>query len=145
MVLPLGSGLLTAIGRWEAFGVQHAFVSRYISFGSFFWIAVFVLAIFAIAMTSHKTHKRTFAVLGLLFILKLGNIPSVVQKSVRISNQISIASDQLATSYPDLPPDSYAILHSPFQQIEPHLDTLAEDEVSLFRARRKAEDPEPAP
>ena len=137
----LGSGLLTAIGRWEAFGVQHAFVSRYISFGSFFWIAVFVLAIFAIAMTSHKTHKRTFAVLGLLFILKLGNIPTVVQKSVGISNKISIASEQLATSYPDLTPETYAILHSPFQRIEPHLDTLAEDEVSLFRARRKAEDP----
>lgn len=144
-VFSLGSGLLTAIGRWEAFGLQHAFVSRYISFGTFFWIAVFVLAIFAIAKTPHKTHKRTFAVLGLLFVLKLGNIPSVVQKSIRISNQVSIASDQLAASYPDLPPEVYVSLHSPFQKIEPQLDTLSQYEASLFKNRHSAEDLAPAP
>lgn len=138
----LGSGLLTAIGRWEAFGVQHAFVSRYISFGSFFWIAVFTLAIFAITMTPHKTHKRTFAVLGLLFVLKLGNIPSVIQKSVKISNQIAMASDQLAATYPDTLPEAYTVLHSPFQKIEPHLETLSEHEASLFKTRRDGEDPE---
>lgn len=128
----LGSGLLTAIGRWEAYGVQQAFVSRYISFGNFFWIAVFALAIFAIARTSHKSHKRTFAVLGLLFVLKLGNIPSVVQKSVKISNEIAQVSEQLAAGYPDVPANTYAVLHSPFQKIEPHLDVLSQYDASLF-------------
>ena len=139
----LGSGLLTAIGRWETFGVQHAFVSRYISFGSFFWIAVFALAIFAIAKTSHKSHKRTFAVLGLLFVLKLGNIPSVVQKSVKISNEVSQASQQLAAAYPDVPADTYSVLHNPVQNIEPQLDTLSEYQVSLFAHAPDSEDHEP--
>lgn len=141
----LGSGLLTAIGRWESFGVQHAFVSRYISFGSFFWIAVFVLAVFAIAKTSHKTHKRTFTVLSLLFVMKLGNIPSVVQKSVEISNQVSLASQQLVIAYPEVPPETYAVLHNPLQTIEPELDLLFEHKASLFLSVPNAEDSEPLP
>ena len=127
-----GSGLLTAIGRWEGFGVQHAFVSRYISFGTPFWVAVFVLAFFAIAKTNHRSHKRAFAVLGLLFVLKLGNIPSVVQKSVRISNEISAVTKQLAIAYPNVSPDDYAVLHNPLQEIDPRLAVLSEYEVSFF-------------
>lgn len=141
----LGSGLLTAIGRWESFGVQHAFVSRYISFGSFFWIAVFVLAVFAVAKTAHKTHKRTFAVLGLLFVMKLGNIPSIVQKSVKISNQVSLASQQLVIAYPEAPPETYAVLHNPVQTIQPQLDLLFEYKASLFAHVPNAEDSEPLP
>lgn len=130
-----GSGLLTAIGRWESFGVQQAFVSRYISFGSLFWIAVFVLAIFAIAKTRHRSHKTIFALLGLLFVLKLGNIPSVVQKSIKISNQITQTTEQVAVAYPNVTAPDYAVLHSPAQDIDPHLATLAEYEVSFFADR----------
>ena len=136
--------MLTAIGRWEVFGVQHAFVSRYISFGSFFWIAVFVLAIFAIAKTPHNSHKPTFAVLGLLFVLKLGNIPSVVQKSVKISNEISRASERLVADYPSGSADTYVVLHNPVQKIEPQLDILSEYQVSLFANAPDPEEDEPA-
>ncbi len=129
----IGAGLLTGFGRWEDFGVQQAFVSRYISFGTPFWISVFVLAAFAIEKTQHRSHKRTFAVLGLLLVLKLANVPSVVQKQVKISGEIAHAADHIIAAYPEIPPDMHAVLHSPDQQIEPHLETLATHRVSLFR------------
>lgn len=127
-----GAGFLTALGRWEQFGTQHAFVSRYISFGTFFWIAVFVMAVFAIERTSHRTHKRTFAVLGLLLVLKLGNIPSVVQKQVRVSGEIAAAAEHVAETYPNIAPEMYAELHAPTQYIEPHLKTLFVNRASFF-------------
>lgn len=131
-VFAFGSGLLTAFGRWESFGVKQAFVSRYITFGTFFWIAVFVIAALAIARSSHQTHRRMFGLLGLLLVLKIGNIPSVVQKSVRLSNDIQTAAEHLAEDYPNAAADQYNVLHSPLQTVDPHIDTLAAHRVSLF-------------
>ena len=131
----IGSGLLTAIGRWEMFGVKQAFVSRYISFGTFFWIAVFVLVIFAIAKARPRRHRTVLALIGLLFVLKLGNIPSVVQKSVDISHQIEASVDALRQTYPNTSPDAYSVLHNPAQNIEPHLQVLYAQEASLFSDR----------
>ena len=127
-----GSGLLTAFGRWETFGVKQAFVSRYITFGTFFWIAVFVVAALAIAKSSHQTHRRLFGVLGLLLVLKIGNIPSVVQKSVRLSNDIRAAAEHLAENHPNAAVDHYKVLHSPLQTVDPQIETLATHRVSLF-------------
>ncbi|MEO1324208.1 MAG: hypothetical protein AAFV59_14500 [Pseudomonadota bacterium] len=136
----IGAGLLTALGRWELYGVKQAFVSRYITFGTLFWIAVFLLAMLAIAKTPGRPHRVMYGLLGLLFVLKIGNIPSVVQKSVRISGEIAAAAELVAADYPDVTPDQYQVLHSPLQKIEPYLDTLAAHEVSLFANR-----PEDAP
>lgn len=127
-----GAGLLTAIGRWEVFGVKHAFVSRYISFGTFFWIAVFTLTLIAIARSSHSSRKFAIGLVGLLFVLKIGNIPSVVQKTVGLSIEIKVAADQLARTYPETPEDQYAVLHQPGQIIDPRLSVLYEHQVSLF-------------
>ena len=135
----VGAGLLTALGRWEAFGTHQAFVSRYISFGTFFWIAVFALAIFAVAKTSHRTHKRTFAVLGLLLVLKIANQPSVIGKSITLSNEVADSARQLAAVYPNITPEMHEGLLIPAQQAEAHLQTLYEHRVSLF-----ANIPEPA-
>jgi len=140
MAYALGAGLLTALGRWELYGVKQAFVSRYITFGTLFWVAVFLLVMFAIAKTPSKTHRVTFGMLGLLFVLKIGNVPSVVQKSVRISHEVADAAQLVAETYPDVTPDQYSILHSPVQKIEPYLQTLAEHEASLFAGSN-----EPAP
>lgn len=131
-IYALGAGLLTALGRWELYGVKQAFVSRYITFGTLFWIAVFLLTVLAIAKTSGNKHRVVYGLLGLLFVLKLGNIPSVVQKSVRISNDVARAAQLVAANYPDASPEDYAVLHSPLQKIEPYLETLAEHDASLF-------------
>ncbi|MCR9080644.1 MAG: hypothetical protein NXH78_16265 [Hyphomonadaceae bacterium] len=136
----MGAGLLTAIGRWETFGAKHAFVSRYISFGTFFWIAVFALALFAIARNQNASRKVAIGAVGLLFVMKIGNIPSVVQKTVGLSNDIKTAAHILAEDYPDAAPEDFSILHQPGQEIGPRLDMLKTQQVSLFRAAPEAEE-----
>ena len=135
----IGSGMLTALGRWASFGSDQAFVPRYISFGNFFWIAVFALAIFAIAKSSHRTHKRTFAFLGLFLVMKIGNQPSVIWGHVRLSNNIAQAAEQLVASYPNTQPEDYSALHASFQNIDPHLEILYQYRVSLFADLPEAE------
>lgn len=127
-----GSGLLTALGRWAAFGSDQAFTARYISFGNFYWIAVFTLAIFAIAKSSHRTHKRTFAFLGLFLIMKIGNQPSVIQRNVKLSNNIAQAAEQVAASYPHTSAEQYSNWHASFQDIDPLLEALYQNRASLF-------------
>lgn len=134
VIYSFGAGLLTAFGRWAVFGVNQAFVSRYISFGTFFWIAVFVLAVFALAETRPRQHRVAQAMLGLFVLLKLGNIPSVVQKSVALSEDISEAARDLSATYPETDPATYQVLHQIGQPIETHLTILAEHEASLFAA-----------
>ena len=128
----MGAGLLTAIGRWEGFGVKHAFVSRYISFGTLFWIAVFALALIAIARSQTGARKVALAAIGLLFVLKIGNIPSVVQKTVGLSNEIKTAAAGLAEDYPDAAPATYSVLHQPGQEVNTRLEVLHTHRVSLF-------------
>lgn len=127
-----GSGFLTALGRWEAFGIHQAFVSRYITFGTFFWIAIFAITIFAIAKTNHRTHKRTFSVLGLLLVLKIANQPSVIIKQIELSQEIAQSARELASAYPEITAEMYAVLHAPAQRIEPDLEILYAHRVSLF-------------
>jgi hypothetical protein len=136
----MGAGLLTAIGRWEGFGVKHAFVSRYISFGTLFWIAVFVLALIAIARSRGVPRKVALGTIGLLFVLKIGNIPSVVQKTVGLSNEIRAASVVLAEQYPDTAPEDYTVLHQPGQEIDSRLEVLYEHRVSLFSTTPEEEE-----
>lgn len=128
----MGAGLLTAIGRWEGFGVKHAFVSRYISFGTLFWIAVFALALIAIARSQTGTRKGALGAIGLLFVLKIGNIPSVVQKTVGLSQEIKSAAAVLAEDYPDAAPEAYSVLHQPGQEVDSRLEVLHSHRVSLF-------------
>ena len=139
-----GAGLLTAFGRWEVFGVKQAFVSRYISFGTFFWIAVFTLTLIAIARSSHAARKVALGLVGLLFVLKIGNIPSVVQKTVDLSNEVRIAAERLAETYPNTPPEDYAILHQPGQVIDPRLGVLREHQVSVFKNASAPDQPSAA-
>ncbi|MEL7111898.1 MAG: hypothetical protein AAFZ74_01885 [Pseudomonadota bacterium] len=142
----IGSGLLTAIGRWEMFGVKQAFVSRYISFGTLFWIAIFVLVVFAIAKTRPQRHRTVLALMGLLFVLKLGNIPSVVQKTVGISQQIETSVETLRQTYPNTAPATFGVLHHPAQNIEPRLQELYAYRASLFsNLEAPAELPEDEP
>ncbi|MEO1553085.1 MAG: hypothetical protein AAFR82_04065 [Pseudomonadota bacterium] len=128
----LGSGGLTALGRLELFGVKQAFVSRYITFGTPFWIAVFALTVLAIAKTSDRKHRGLIAMLGLLFVLKLGNIPSVMQKSVRLSTEIEATADWLAPMPVDPVPGDYQSLNHPGHDIGDRILILKQHRASLY-------------
>lgn len=138
-VFALGSGLLTGLGRWEVYGANQAFVSRLISFGTFFWIAVFVLASLAIAKRGGMPQKRILTVLGLLLVLKLSNIPGNVQKKIEHSYAVREAAEVLSENYPDVDPAEYNILYVPEQKtkVEGYLRTLWIHKVSVFGQTRE--------
>lgn len=51
-----GCAMLTALGRAEAFGADHAFVTRYVSFSSLFWLGW--LGLILAAFHEHRTWSR---------------------------------------------------------------------------------------
>ncbi|MEL7040071.1 MAG: hypothetical protein AAGL90_01025 [Pseudomonadota bacterium] len=131
-VYGIGAGFLTALGRYEVFDTVQAFSSRYITFASFFWIAVFSLSVFAIFKARPAKNRAWVGLAGLLFVLKLGNIPGIAVKSVVRSYEVRAAAEVLAETYPNTPPEQYTALHAPQQRIEPRLDVLMTHRASLF-------------
>ena len=127
-----GSGGLTALGRLHMFGTDQAFVSRYITFGTPFWIAVFSLVLLAMAGRPTQKYRGLIAFLGLLFILKLGNIPSVVSKSVQLSKQIQATAEQLHAMPVEPRPEDYLNLHHPAHNIEGRVEVLRQNRVSVY-------------
>lgn len=128
----VGAGMLTAIGRFDMFGTDQAFVSRYITFGNLFWIAVFSLVMLAMASQPKRTHRNLTALLSLLFLLKLGNIPSVVNKSVQLSQQIQTRAEQLNAMPVEPRPEDYLNLHHPAHDIGGRIEVLRQHRVSLY-------------
>ena len=141
-VFAFGSGLLTALGRWEVYGTNQAFVDRLVSFGTFFWIAVFVLASLAIAKRGRIPQKRILTVLGILLALKISNIPGSVQSKVEHSYAVRQAAQVLSERYPDITPGEYSILYAPEQQtkVEGYLRTLWVHKVSVFARNREKQE-----
>ena len=137
-VFAFGSGLLTSLGRWEVYGANQAFVDRLVSFGTFFWIGVFVLAALAIVKRGGMPQKRILAVLGLLLVLKIGNVPGNVQKKVEHSYAVREAANILADNYPDVSAAEYSILYAPEQRakVEQYVRTLWIHKVSVFARTR---------
>ncbi|MEM6410239.1 MAG: hypothetical protein AAF683_01735, partial [Pseudomonadota bacterium] len=131
-VYGIGAGFLTALGRYEVFDTGQAFSSRYITFASFFWIAVFSLSVFAIFKARPAKNRAWVGLVGLLFVLKLGNIPGIAVKSIFRSYDVRAAAQILAETYPNTPPEQYTALHAPQQRIEPRLDVLMTHRASLF-------------
>ncbi len=141
-VFAVGCGLLTGLGRWEVYGANQAFVSRLNSFGTFFWIAVFVLASLAIAKRGALPQKRILVVLGVLLVLKFSNIPGIAQKKIENSYAVREAAEFLSESYPDVNPAEYSILYAPEQKVkvEGYLRTLWIHKVSVFATNRDMEE-----
>ena len=140
-VFALGSGLLTALGRWEEFGANQAFVDRHVSFGQFFWIAVFVLGVFALVKWDAIPKKRSLVLGGLclLFMLKVTNIPGDVREHVERSIHIKEVAKVLSENYPDVKRTEYSRLYHLPQTatVEQNLKTMWTHKVSVFARNRE--------
>lgn len=141
VVFALGSGLLTALGRWEEFGANQAFVDRHVSFGQFFWIAVFVLALIALVNRGATPEKRSLVVFGLwvLFTLKVTNLPGDVREHVERSVHIKEVEKVLSENYPHIQPTEYSRLYHLPQKatVEQGLETMWIHKVSVFARNRE--------
>ncbi|MCY4591654.1 MAG: hypothetical protein OXE86_14035 [Alphaproteobacteria bacterium] len=140
-IFALGSGLLTALGRWEEFGANQAFVDRHVTFGQFFWIAVFVLGVLALVKRGAIPEKRSLVVFGLwlLFVLKITNIPGDVREHVERSIHIKEVARILSEDYPDVKPTEYSRLYHLPQKasVEQNLKTMWTHKVGVFAQNRE--------
>ncbi len=141
VVFALGTGLLTALGRWEEFGAKQAFVDRHISFGQFFWIAVFVLGLIALSKRGATPEKRSLVVCGLwlVFVLKITNVPGDVREHVERSLHIREVARILLENYPNVKPTAYSRLYHLPQKatVEQGLETMWTHKVSVFAQNRE--------
>ena len=142
MAYAAGSALLTSYGRWQDFGVKQAFSNRYITFGNFYWIGIFVLCILASGKASMKSSpirisRILIGICSLLLVLKSGNSIGAAYKRILHAQTMNSAAEQIVTQYSDHNKELYKTFSSPHQNINPRLDILKKNNVSLFRGVKK--------
>ena len=133
----LGAGLLAAYAR-KGLGVDQALVSRYISFGNFFWLGVLGVAVLAIAK-AEKPLARGLAlgVIGLVVLLKLGNTANVlIAKDVVGDHRKMVeAVERIRATYPNIDEADLLLFSTGPQKVRARLDLLARERLSIFHDR----------
>jgi putative flippase GtrA len=130
----LGAGLLTALGRWQAFGPEQAFSNRYITLSNNAWLSIIVAALVLLPKLGPK--MRTLFVVALcgFALAKTANDASAINNA-RLAMRVNAAACQLALAAPDMPPEARAVIGAAEQPIAPHLRLLEARDASLFRPR----------
>jgi hypothetical protein len=94
--------LLTAIGRAPLFGTDHAFVSRYVSFSSLFWLGVVGL----MAMRRHDVAQSprvgawTVRAAALVFAMALINAQHLARKAASVATSSRELAAAICATYP---------------------------------------------
>jgi len=128
-----GAGLLTGIGRLENFGSDSAFLSRYITFGNLFWVAVFSLVFLALPKLNGRSRKIMIGSLALIAVFKLATIGNVLQRSVPNSMDIREAALDMRYCYPNISVETRARISAPHQNFEKNSQRLKRLKISVFR------------
>ncbi len=103
MLFGIGSAALTAIGRASVFGAEHAFVLRYVSFSSLFWIGWSGAMLLAFhGGPVWRRGWRTLVVVTLSFAVLNG--AHMIKKAVVIADRSREYAEHIRTHYPALDP-----------------------------------------
>jgi hypothetical protein len=122
MIFSFCSGILTSLGRAKL-GLLQAISSRYITFGSLFWIALVVFLYW-------KRKEVKYAKIIMLLITGLVTVNSFyrIKTIIRQSNFLSEVRENILSGKPVNPEKIY---HNP-KMIEGRLETLKKYKLSLF-------------
>jgi hypothetical protein len=101
----LGSAFLVAFARLPTFGPDQAFVTRYVSFSSLFWIGWAGLMTRACATLEAsprlmRVQRSVLAVVALLFVV---NAVHLARKASRIAEHARIVAADIRRTWPDVP------------------------------------------
>lgn len=102
MVFAIGAGLLTAFGRAAVFGAEHAFVTRYVSFSSLFWIGWFGLLLLALPGLSRPWRRTMLALAGLFVACALFNAVHMVKKAAEVAARAERTAQTIRDQYPNV-------------------------------------------
>nr|WP_321440049.1 GtrA family protein [uncultured Hyphomonas sp.] len=131
----IGADFLTALGRWPTFGVEQAFANRYITFANYAWLGLILLAIPLSRRWNDRMRQAALAGLCLFVGAKCINDLSAGRNAM-LAMRINAAAAELACQYPDIPPETRALISASTQEIDTGLQTLKSYEVSLFRPEK---------
>lgn len=100
----IAAAVLVATDRAAAFGAEHAFVTRYVSFSSLFWLGWLGL----VGMTA-RTAPRPWASLRIpltvvIAVLALGNAYQMMNKAARIGAETRATAKTIRATWPQVDP-----------------------------------------
>ena len=98
-VFAVFAGVLIAVGRAVPFGETHAFVTRYVSFSSLFWLGWIGLIGMRLATGEHRIAK---AGLALVALLATANALHMIKKAYEVGTHASAVEATIRTSYPNV-------------------------------------------
>ena len=93
------AGVLIAIGRAAPFGEAHAFVTRYVSFSSLFWLGCVGLVGMRLA---DGTRRVAQVALVLIALFATANALHMVKKAYEVGTHANAIAAAIRTSYPNV-------------------------------------------
>lgn len=105
----VGCAVLTAIGRAPAYGAEHAFATRYVSFAAMFWLGWAGLLL--LALTQREQQSRVFerrqarfahVALAFVLVMSIANAAHVTKKVARVARQSREIASRIVATYPNV-------------------------------------------
>src|SRR5690606_397376 len=112
----LGCAVLTAIGRHAAYGVDHAFVTRYVSFSSLFWLGWFGLMALSLPTLAGRCARAMRVCVGVVAALALFNALHLVKQARDVAQRSAAIAEAIRADYPH--PDEALLREIYFDQPE---------------------------
>jgi len=136
MVFALGAAALTALGRVTAFGPEHAFVSRYVSFSSMFWIGWLGIVALALQTFPLRVRRLLQGFVVLVLLLAAFNALHMVKKAREVAKRSAQTAATIRSQYPAV---DDAILREIYfgrsEQAKARLDVLHSQRFAPFDER----------
>lgn len=98
----LGAAVLTALGRVAHFGPDHAFVARYVSFSSVFWVGW--LGVIALARPEWAPRGRRWldALLAVVLVAAAFNALHLAKNAREVALRAGETAETIRSQYPDV-------------------------------------------
>ena len=102
LVFGVGCACLTAVGRAGVFGTDHAFVQRYVSFSSLFWIGWLGTMLVAFHDASALWRRMARPLLAVTLVLATANAVHLIKKAAVEHARAEQYALNIRTNYPAL-------------------------------------------
>lgn len=100
----IASALLTGLGRAGPFGADHAFVTRYVSFSSLFWLGWLGLSLIAMRCSRDGVGRWRSRLAVVMMVFAVGNALHMVKQAQRVGENTREIARQVRETHPDVDP-----------------------------------------
>lgn len=96
------SAVLTALGRAEPFGVDHAFVTRYVSFSSLFWLGWLGLMATASRVEGDATNRWRMPLGAAVMVFAAANALHMIKQAATVAEETRTIAAQVRKTWPQV-------------------------------------------